>query len=263
MSIFVCPKCKSKLFQQGRSMLCENKHCYDIAKFGYVNLLISSKQNHGDNKLMIRSRKEFLDKGYYDHMRSTLCESIQKHLAGGVILDAGCGEGYYLDALYGTNFDLYGIDISKDALIYASKRKTKIKTAVASVYAMPVEDNSCDAILSVFSPFAREEFLRVLNNGGYLFSVIPDKLHLIDLKKAIYENPYENVVDDFAVEGFELLEVIDTKKRVHLDCNEDIMNLLSMTPYFYRTSAKDIEKLRSLDMLDTLTQFKILVYKKK
>jgi len=264
MSIFVCPKCKTPLYDEGNSLFCQNRHCFDKSKYKYVNLLLQNgKQNHGDNKLMIRSRKSFLDRGYYSHLRLSLCESICKNLANGVILDAGCGEGYYLDGLLGTNFELFGIDISKDALIYASKRQTKIQTAVASVYSMPVADGSCDGVLSVFSPFAREEFLRVLKDNGYLFSVIPGALHLIDLKRAIYETPYENEVADFAVEGFELVENVAVEKVIHLECNEDIMNLMSMTPYFYRTSARDIEKLKELPSLETLTQFNILVYKKK
>ena len=264
MSIFICPKCKTPLFDEGNSLFCVGRHCFDKSKYKYVNLLLQNGgQNHGDNKLMIRSRKSFLDKGYYDHLRRALCAAITKYLSDGVILDAGCGEGYYLDGLFGTDFELFGIDISKDALIYASKRQTKIQTAVASVYSMPVADDSCDAVLSVFSPFAREEFLRVLKSGGYLFSVIPGALHLFDLKKAVYETPYENDVADFEVDGFELVENIPIEKVIHLDSNEDIMNLMSMTPYFYRTSARDIEKLRAIPSLDTLTQFNILVYKRK
>jgi len=264
MSIFICPKCKTPLYDEGNSLFCQNRHCFDKSKYKYVNLLLQNGgQNHGDNKLMIRSRKSFLDKGYYDHLRTALCDAVCRYLPFGTVLDAGCGEGYYLDGLFNTEFDLYGIDISKDALIYASKRRTKIQAAVASVYSMPVADKSCDGVLSVFSPFAREEFLRVLKDGGYLFSAIPNRLHLIDLKRAVYETPYENEVADFFVEGFELVENIPVEKVIHLECNEDIMNLMSMTPYFYRTSARDIEKLAALPSLDTLTQFNILVYKKK
>ena len=105
--------------------------------------------------------------------------------------------------------------------------------------------------------------MRVLKDNGYLFSVIPGALHLIDLKRAVYETPYENEVADIGVEGFELIENIPVENVIHLECNEDIMNLMSMTPYFYRTSARDIEKLASLPSLDTLTQLNILVYKKK
>ena len=155
MSIFICPKCRRPLNVTGGSMVCESGHCYDIAKQGYVNLLLQSgKHVHGDNKQMIASRKSFLDKGYYSHLRDALSTCVNKHLKDGVLLDAGCGEGYYPFGLSEDGYELYGIDISKDALIYASKRGKFMKTAVASVYSMPVADMSCDGVISVFSPLS-------------------------------------------------------------------------------------------------------------
>ena len=58
------------------------------------------------------------------------------------------------------------------------------------------------------------------------------------------------------------MEQIFAKKTIKLECNEDIMNLMSMTPYFYRTHPDDLKKLEGLDSLETLTDFGILVYKK-
>ena len=253
------------MLEDQKTLYCngQKKHAYDLSSSGYVNLSSPKQCGGGDTKEAVRARSAFLDAGYYKPVSDKILELLKRYGNGGdIVVDAGCGEGYYLDGLLGTSFDLYGIDISKDALIYASKRQTKIQTAVASVYSMPVADGSCDGVLSVFSPFAREEFLRVLKDNGYLFSVIPGALHLIDLKRAIYETPYENEVADFAVEGFELVENVAVEKVIHLENNEDIMSLLSMTPYFYRTSARDIEKLKELPSLETLTQFNILVYRK-
>ena len=68
MNVFVCPVCKKELVSNGKSFICENGHCFDISKFGYVNLLMSSKSSakrHGDDRLMVRARRDFLDKGYY------------------------------------------------------------------------------------------------------------------------------------------------------------------------------------------------------
>lgn len=263
MSIFICPKCRDLLHVSNGSMICASGHCYDIAKQGYVNLLLqSSKHTHGDNKQMIASRKSFLDKGYYSHLRSALTECVSKYVSAGVVLDAGCGEGYYPFGLISESIDLYGIDISKDALIYASKRGRFMKTAVASVYSMPVADQSCDGVISVFSPLAPMEFKRVLKPGGYLFIVYPETKHLWDLKKAVYSAPYENEVNNFDIDGFELVEQSFARKTIKLECSEDIMNLMSMTPYFYRTRPEDLQKLEGLEALETLTEFGILVYKK-
>ena len=66
MDFFICPVCKEKLYAQNKSLVCNNNHTFDIAKSGYVNLLLSKqagKNVHGDNKLMVRARRDFLSKG--------------------------------------------------------------------------------------------------------------------------------------------------------------------------------------------------------
>ena len=44
---------------------------------------------------------------------------------------------------------------------------------------------------------------------------------------------------------------------------EDMKNLFVMTPYFYRTSEKDLEKLSGTDELSCRAEFGIVVYTKK
>lgn len=64
MSIFICPVCGEKLDRSGKSYICPNRHTFDMAKSGYVNLLPTNNSGsvHGDNKLMLRARREFLEK---------------------------------------------------------------------------------------------------------------------------------------------------------------------------------------------------------
>ena len=90
---FICPVCKKPLVKNEKSYICENGHNFDIAKSGYVNLLTgSSRKNHGDNRLMTDSRREFLSKGYYEPLRRALCDTVQKYAAQkGNVLDCGCG----------------------------------------------------------------------------------------------------------------------------------------------------------------------------
>ena len=62
-----CPVCAGALEKRAGAYLCPKNHSFDIAKSGYVNLLLNSSQgHHGDDKLMVRARRDFLDKGYYD-----------------------------------------------------------------------------------------------------------------------------------------------------------------------------------------------------
>ena len=117
------------MFDVKNSLRCFSGHSFDKSKDGYVNLLMKNAANkrHGDDKLMVLARKNFLDKGYY----STLRENIAKVLgSNNLVLDSGCGEGYYTSH-FAENNTVFGIDISKDALKFAAKRCKKATFAVA------------------------------------------------------------------------------------------------------------------------------------
>ena len=268
MSFFICPLCSKPLFGE-KSLKCENNHCFDRAKSGYINLLSGKGKNHGDPKEMVLSRKNFLDKGYYLPLAervSGICYENTPENA--VILDCGCGECYYTEKIYsefvkkGKNASFAGIDVSKDAVNYGSKRFPACELAVASVYAMPAADKSCDAVINIFSPLAREEYLRVLKDNGILIMAIGGENHLWSLKKAVYDTPYKNEPCDYALEGFELLFSEKCRYDIELENNEDIMNLFSMTPYYHKSARNDIEKLKKFDSLKTEIEFEILCYKR-
>ena len=182
------------------------------------------------------------------------------------MLDAGCGDCYYTGkiekALADKNASIAGIDISKFALIAAAKRSKNIRLAVASVFALPTADFSCDAVLNVFSPFAPEEYNRVLKRGGVLLRVIPLENHLFSLKKAIYDNPLKNPEESTEIDGFTLAESQELKYSIELKSNEQIEILFKMTPYYYKTSRTDQQKLEKLNSLTTEIEFCVLVYKK-
>lgn len=265
---FVCPVCRRELRDADAAYCCSAGHNFDKSKFGYVNLLQSQKSSakrHGDDRLMVRARRDFLEKGYYGFLLDELCAVCERYLPDfACVLDAGCGECYYSSELKKRlaykKLDFAGIDISKNALEYASKRKSGIPAAVASLFSLPLADSSCDAVLNVFSPEANGEFLRVLKNGGILIRVIPLERHLWGLKSVIYEKPYENNVPCADCEGFKLLESRAIRRETELESNEDIMNLFKMTPYYYKTGKEDQQKIASLCSLKTQLEFEIRVY---
>lgn len=77
---FCCPVCKEELKLDGRTYRCINNHCFDCAKQGYVNLLQSNKsksKRHGDDKLMIEARTEFLNTDSYKPLCDLMCELLQ------------------------------------------------------------------------------------------------------------------------------------------------------------------------------------------
>lgn len=272
ISLFTCPVCGNSLEINGKSYKCINNHSFDSAKSGYVNLLTSDRmnaKNPGDNKLMVKSRSDFLDKGYYGHLLEKLCESVYEIVSeNNVILDAGCGEGYYTSGIYNYLCDRKmaiqsaGIDISKHAVDKAAKRCHDIQYAVGSIFHIPVSDSSCNILLNVFAPFCRDEFFRIINDGGYMVMVIPGRKHLWELKNIVYERPYENNPKPEIIDGFVFLKKYNVQQQIELESNEDILNLFAMTPYFYNTRITDREKLSELNFLKTNTEFEILIYRK-
>lgn len=177
ISNFICPLCQTQLVVEERSYKCHKGHNFDRAKSGYINLLMSQqtkKKRHGDDKLMVQARKEFLESGYYNVLREKLQDVVNKHAKDqDVILDAGCGEGWYTDHILkhlteqSLHIKMLGIDISKCAVDYAAKRNKKIELAVASIADLPVADQSCDIIISIFAPFLGEECQRALKKMDF------------------------------------------------------------------------------------------------
>ncbi len=270
MSVYICPVCSALLFKEGGALKCSAGHSFDISKYGYVNLLMSSAsrdKRHGDDKLMIRARRDFLDGGFYSPLKDAALDLVcARAFSGMKILDTGCGECYYTAAIAqelaegGIEADINGIDISKDALIYASRRRQDLSLAVASVFRLPAADRSCDMLINFFAPLAPDEFLRVLPSGGFLLRAVPLENHLLGLKSAVYSKPYTNPAPDFRLSGYTLLEHRDIKYTLTLNSRQDISNLFMMTPYYYKTGKSDQEKLQNLDQLSTPVEFGLTLY---
>ena len=119
-----------------------------------------------------------------------------------------------------------------------------------------------DLLLNCFSPFAQEEFLRVLRPGGSFLMVIPLENHLYGLKQAIYEKPYRNEVKPYDLPGFRLEECRELRYQITLHGQEEIESLFMMTPYYYKTGAADQQKLLTKTTLTTPAEFAVLRYKK-
>lgn len=271
MSIFICPVCGEKLEISGKSYGCSNRHSFDTAKSGYVNLLLSKHGSavHGDNKLMLKSRRDFLEKSYYKPLCDGICETAKKYVHNKcILLDAGCGEGYYttdVKAIFDQSkiaADMYGIDISKDAVDMAAKRKCGVNFAAASVFHLPIMTESCDILLTMFAPYCGEEYHRVLKNDGIMIMAIPSENHLWELKCKIYDNPYKNEVKPYELDGFEFLGAERISFDMKIPEKSDILSLFSMTPYYYKTGKTEQNRLNELNFLETQADFEILTYKK-
>lgn len=272
MSHFICPVCSCELILKGNTFNCRNNHCFDKAKSGYVNLLMSQTKKeevHGDDKVMLLARRNFLERGYYQPLLNNILEIATKYIKhNDVLLDAGCGEGWYTNQLHqelkrqNYNVSVIGIDISKSAVDLLAKRNKEIESAVASTYKMPIKGESCDIIISVFAPFCTEEINRILKRNAVFIWVYPLENHLFSLKKLIYENVILNKLPDESIEGLKLIETHEVKDIIHLETNSDILNLFMMTPYYYKTSRSDQDKITKIDKINTEIEFGIDVYQR-
>lgn len=254
---YLCPICKQALLLEGKSLRCQNRHTFDIAKEGYVNLLPVGKKNNldpGDNKEMVLSRENFLTKGYFDELASTLV-SIVSDVHAQTLLDVGTGTGYYARKMPIVH---YGIDISKHAVRMASIKDKSGFYAVASAFDLPFHEGQFDVLLNCFAPKAPLEYQRVLKEDGVLIEVVPAKNHLIELKERLYEVVRLNE-EKPALDGFSLTD----QNRVtyqKLVLASDVNDLLTMTPYRYKTKPNAFEHLTG-NLLSTF-DFDVRIWKK-
>ncbi len=269
---FDCPLCGAPLVGD-KSLRCANGHCFDKAKSGYVNLLPPKKaagKTHGDDKEMVLARSRFLAGGYYSFLKDAICDlaltlAPQKTMR---LLDAGCGEGYYTNALWQAlttaqkQVALGGLDISKSAVAAASRCCPQGDFAVASSYHLPVAANSCHLVCSLFAPVVTEEFEKVLCPGGGLILAIPAQQHLLELKQLVYDDPYIKPIKPLELPGFALHSQTHLTQSLWLPNNQTVLDLFAMTPYSYKTSVAGQQRLKTVNTLAVTADFLLLGYKK-
>ncbi len=258
-----CPNCAKTLHVENGCLKCEEGHSYDISSRGYVNLLLQHKKGTipGDNKDMVRARRTFLNNGYYKPLADKLAQ-VMDDISASMVADIGCGEGYYTGRIAsGGDRHVTGFDISKFALSYAANTYKDIAFCVATLHDLPLDDDAFDTILCCFCAYDEVEFSRVLNENGKFVLVTPGKRHLFGLKKVLYDNPYENNTD-IQLKYFELVDTYEVSYDIAVP-HDDIWNLFSMTPYYWKTSKEGANRLKALDELNTEVDFIIRVFQKK
>jgi len=273
---YLCPICARPLSAQDKSLACEQRHQFDLAKEGYVNLLpVQNKKskNPGDNKEMMQARREFLDQGFYQSLSDKVNSIAQQALTAvnaPNILDLGCGEGYYTHRLAQaiatlSNTDatpqIAGLDISKSAIRYAAKRYKTISFCVASAYSTPFADASQDLVTRIYAPSQDAELARIIKTGGYLLTVTPAAEHLFELKQKIYQTPEKHDMKIEDITGFELIEQQRLTDLITLAQAKDSKNLLEMTPLAWKMSDEQKAEIYAADLTLTL-DFNITLYKR-
>lgn len=253
--------------EHSTSWRCSRGHSFDIAKQGYLNLLPVQKKRSkdpGDSKEMIAARRDFLNSGFYQPLAKSISAEVLRYAEQRAIssdnplnvLDAGCGEGYYLRQLVANaNADylsIAGFDISKWAVLAAAKQgmpdtlplvmdstqpertKNTVRWFVASNAQIPIADASIDVLLCVFGFPVYAEFLRVLKPGGVLLMVDPGPQHLRELRDIIYPDVKPNKPEKPQPQNFDIQPPLSVSYSLTLESAPEIKNLLAMTPHLYR-----------------------------
>jgi len=262
-----CPICKHALLLETNTFKCQENHCFDLAKETYVNLLpvqFKHSKEPGDNKAMVTARRNFLEKNYYQPLINRLIELYREYGDDtGNVLDAGCGEGYYTHQHMTPENDVYGVDIAKEAVKKAAKKYKACQFSVGTLSQLPFDDGFFNWIFSIYAPILDTEFNRVLADNGYLLTVTPANHHLKALKEKIYLQATEHDIDKDPVEKLTLVKQENLSYSMVLKTGDDVMNLLSMTPFAFKASEKVKQQLSQLKNFTCQADFLIRLYQKK
>ena len=263
---FLCPICGHVLNREGRTLRCQQNHSFDIARQGYVNLLpVQQKhsKNPGDTREQVLSRRAFLESGAYEPIVNAVRCTALKYGKEGPLLDVGCGEGYYaVRVAEALNAELTGLDISKEAVRCAAAQYKGHHWICGTAAHLPVADGSVGVLMSMFALTLPEEYRRVLNDDGIFIQVLAAQDHLMSLKKIIYPEILLKEKDSVPeLPGFALAESIPVNFEFTAE-GEQISNLLSMTPHFWRISAEGARRLAQTEKLTDRASCVVNVYQK-
>jgi 23S rRNA (guanine745-N1)-methyltransferase len=186
--MLVCPvrHCRLSLTRDGQRLLCERGHSFDMARSGYINLLQPQDRRSnqpGDTIAAVRARRRLHDRG----VSRPLLDAIAEILAASgddVVLDAGCGDGFYLGSLAcQTGCSAHGVDISVPAIEAAARRYPECEWIVANADRfLPYAERFFSVVMSITARMNTHEFRRVLRDDGRLLIALPAPDDLIELR---------------------------------------------------------------------------------
>ena len=186
--MLLCPvrNCRMALVREKRRLICPRGHSFDVARSGYINLLQPQDRRSkepGDTADAVAARRRLHDRGVTAPLLHGIAE-IMAASPGDIVLDAGCGDGFYLGSLTRqTGFRAYGIDISVPAIDAAARRYPECEWIVANAdRVVPYADRSFSIVLSITARMNSSEFRRVLREDGRLVVAVPAPEDLIELR---------------------------------------------------------------------------------
>ena len=264
-----CPVCQARLAFIGdeRRWVCGHGHSFDVARDGYVNLLVKGRRQNrqpGDNAEMVAARRRFLATGAYDPMTDELA-SLAAGLRPAIALDVGCGEGRHTRAIPAAV--TLGVDVAKPAVAAAAKAHPQGWYAVANAADIPLDDASADLALNVFGPVAAAELARVVRPGGWVVAAHPGTEHLAELRALVYDEPRPHAIKPplrHSADWFTQISATRMRFPVAVAGQEQLRDLFAMTPYRWHAGRGIHDQLASAAQacFTTTADIQITLYKR-
>ena len=244
--LFACPYCHAAIETiDGYSMVCTNRHRFDINKKGTLHLMKQKANEDYDAKLFMH-RYELAQSGFFNPLLDEVLSRIPKQ-ENKLIVDIGCGEGSPLAYLssFLEDIPLLGMDIAKEGILAASHHHSqKALWIVADLAQLPFGDESCGTLINMLTPSNYKEFNRVLAPGGTFIKIIPGSNYLIELRQQLYKSneekqhySNEDIVERFKQE-YSSMKMEEVSYQVKLT-TEMYEHLLQMTPLYWGSSKED------------------------
>ena len=238
----VCPVCGADLRRSGDSLRCPAGHCLNVSRQGMVNTL-SRPREEDYPPALFEARARVLASGLYEPVAAAvealLPEGPQR------ILDAGCGEGWYLDRLLTAHpaWTGAGVDISAAAIRLATNHPCRAVWCVADLRRPPFADGTFTAVLDILTPAGYDAFARVLAPEGLLIKVYPGAGYLREIRRARGLLDYgEGLVEDWLRRSAEIAAERRVTETVPVS-PELWRDLVRMTPLNRGLSEEDLDAL--------------------
>jgi 23S rRNA (guanine745-N1)-methyltransferase len=219
--MLLCPvrDCRQNLVREERRLVCPRGHSFDFARSGYVNLLQPQERrakHPGDTPEAVAARRRLHDLGVTAPLRLAVAGSAAA-APGDAVLDAGCGEGFYLGSLQReSGCEAHGVDISVSAIDLAARRYPACEWIVGNAdRVVPYADRTFSLVLSITARMNPAEFRRVLRENGRLLLAVPAPDDLIELR-GVGRDRVPLALETFA-QGFTLLEQRRVTTTAELD----------------------------------------------
>ena len=280
-----CPVCEARLTGTGATVRCAQAHAFDVAREGYINLLLANRKQPatvGDTKEMLQARRRFLERGYYQPLLEAINRQVYAYLnqpptapaeaipAG--VAEIGCGEGYYigrlkrfLDGQPEQRLNcFFGVDISKAAVRYAAKQYQDVHFILADVrQKIYFANGALGVLLNIFAPRNAAEFGRIMAPQGLLLIVIPNASHLLNLRTdlnllSIEAHKQPRVIEQLS-DRFKLAGEQSVEYDLRLD-NQALLDLIQMTPNYRHLSEETLARLQDTESMLTQASFTILEF---